>query len=116
MITLTLPFPPSINALYRTVKGRSILSAAYRAWKAEAGAELIQQRPKKHTGPVSVEVALCPPDKRLRDIDNAGFKAVLDLLVTHQIIEADDSTIVRSIRASWVDSGPPCVVYVEPAA
>lgn len=112
----TLPFPPSVNALYRAVGGRSILSAGYRAWKTEAGTELMIQRPKKHAGPVSVEVALCPPDKRRRDIDNAGFKAVLDLLVTHQIIEADDSTIVRSIKASWVDAGPPCTVYVENAA
>lgn len=112
---ISLPFPPSVNALYRAVGGRSILSAGYRDWKRHAGLELMIQRPKKHAGPVSVEVALCPPDKRRRDIDNAGFKAVLDLLVTHQIIEADDSTIVRSIKASWVDAGPPCTVIVEQA-
>ena len=111
-----LPFPPSVNALYRAVGGRSILSAAYRAWKIEAGKVLNSQRPRKFIGPVSVEVTLCPPNKRRRDIDNAGFKAVLDLLVSHQIIQGDDSTVVRSIKASWVESGPACTVFVEEVA
>lgn len=108
-----LPFPPSVNALYRAVGGRSILSAAYRAWKLEAGKVLMSQRPRKFAGQVSVEVQLCPPNKRRRDIDNAGFKAVLDLLVSHQIIQGDDSTFVRSIKASWVETGDPCRVTIN---
>lgn len=114
--TIRLPFPPSVNALYRAVGGRSILSEKYRRWKREAGLELISQRPAKMPGAVSVEVELCPPNNRRRDIDNAGFKAVLDLLVTHQIIQGDDSTFVRSIKASWVESGDPCLVTINGVA
>lgn len=110
---ISLPFPPSVNRLYRAVGGRSILSEAYRKWKQEAGLTLISQRPAKIRGPVSVEVELCPPNKRRRDIDNAGFKAVLDLLVNHQIIEADDGTVVKAITARWVDAGEPCRVVVS---
>lgn len=112
--TLALSFPPSVNALWRAVGGRSIMSAAYRDWRAVAGTELMAQRPKKLTGPVSISVWLNPPDKRRRDLDNAGFKAIIDLLVEHRVIEADDSRIVRRIEAEWVDSGDPCTVAVAP--
>jgi crossover junction endodeoxyribonuclease RusA len=110
---IVLPFPPSINRLYRAVGGRSILSEAYRGWKTEAGKLLNAQRPRKMRGQVAVTVELCAPDKRRRDADNAGTKAVLDLLVSHQIIEADDSRFVRSITAKWVDDGEPCTVTVR---
>jgi crossover junction endodeoxyribonuclease RusA len=112
-VRVVLPFPPSINRLYRAVGGRSILSEAYRLWKTEAGRLLNSQHPKKMLGKVAVTVELCAPDKRRRDADNAGTKAVLDLLVSHQIIEADDSRILRAITAKWVDAGEPCVVTVR---
>lgn len=113
---INLPFPPSVNALYRAVGGRSILSERYRKWKAEAGTSLMAQRPKKLTGPVTVLVELNPKDKRRRDIDNAGFKAVLDLLVSMRVIEADDSRCVREITGRWVDTGEPCTVFVREAS
>lgn len=112
-VRVRLPFPPSINALYRAVGGRSILSGKYRAWKQQAGLALMSQRPGKMLGRVGVTVELCAPDKRRRDADNSGTKAVLDLLVAHQIIEADDSRFLRSITAKWVDAGEPCTVIVR---
>ncbi len=111
---IILSMPPSINRLYRAVNGRSILSEAYRKWKATAAGEIQAQRPIKYKGPVSVTVVLHPKDKRRRDLDNAGFKAVLDLLVAMQIIEADDGRIVREIVARWADEGPECLVMVRP--
>jgi Holliday junction resolvase RusA-like endonuclease len=102
-----------VNRLYRAVAGRSILSREYRAWKDEAGLLLASQRPQKHTGHVSILVDLKPPDKRHRDIDNVGFKAIVDLLVTHGVIEGDDSRYVRKIGARWVDAGEPCTVTLE---
>lgn len=89
------------------------MSETYRRWKAGAGTSLLAQRPQKLTGAVSVSVRLNPPDKRRRDLDNAGFKAIIDLLVEHQVIEADDSRIVRRIEAEWADSGEPCTVNVQ---
>jgi Holliday junction resolvase RusA-like endonuclease len=84
---VTLPFPPSVNRLYRAVGGRSILSETYRAWRAEAGTLLMAQRPKKMTGPVSV-----------------------------RIIDADDNTCVREITGRWVETGEPCTVILRAAA
>ena len=52
--------------------------------------ELKAQRPGQIEGEVEVSIALGRPDgRRKRDLDNAAGKAVLDLLVAHQVIEDD---------------------------
>lgn len=112
---VVLPYPPSVNALYRTVRGRPIASKRYRVWQYEAGECMAIQKPQSVPGQVTVTVELDPHDKRRRDLDNAGFKAVLDLLVRHNVIEGDDSKHVREIRARWVTSENECTVFVEAA-
>jgi Holliday junction resolvase RusA-like endonuclease len=111
-VRVTLPFPPSQNLLFRQFKG-SHLSEAYRKWRDEAGWGMKAQRPAKVLGPVEISVALKAPDKRRRDLDNCGFKAVIDLLVSHEIIEGDDSRFVKRIQAEWASSGPPCTVTIR---
>lgn len=75
---------------------------------------LQMQRPIKFDGPVSVSFEFCAPDKRRRDGDNLQ-KALLDLLVTHQIIVADDNRFVRETRMNWVAEGDPCTITVRSA-
>ena len=77
-VRLALPFPPSLNAIFRQFNG-SHLSAEYRKWRDEAGWQLKAQRPEKITGPVAISVAVTAPDRRRRDLDNVGFKAVIDI-------------------------------------
>jgi crossover junction endodeoxyribonuclease RusA len=113
-LRVTLPFPPSTNSLFRNVRGRGrVRSEAYKAWAIEAGYRV--NRAARLKGPVSVSVALCAPDKRRRDADNS-LKPILDLLVKHGVIEADDWSIVRSVKAEWVDEGDPCLVTIRSAA
>jgi crossover junction endodeoxyribonuclease RusA len=112
---LVLPYPPSINALWRNVNGRSILSKEYRDWIKAAGEQVMIQRQKRTVGRVGISVVLVPPDKRRRDLDNVGFKAIIDLLVKHGLIEGDDSRYVRAIHAAWQEQGHPCVVTIKPA-
>ena len=112
---IKLPFPVSVNAAYRSVNGRSILSAKARDWKNEAGWALRLQRYERFTGPVEIELVLNPPDKRKRDLDNA-FKLVLDLLKTHQIIVDDSSEYVRKLSAEWGEGEPSCHVTIRNAA
>jgi len=114
-LVLSLPFPVSVNAMYRAVKGRSILSEDYRAWKREAGELLNVQRHKPITGPVLVNIDLVPPDKRRHDCDNL-CKGLVDLLVAHGVIEADDNRILRGLSVYWRDEGIPCRVTVTPLA
>lgn len=109
---IVLPFPPSVNTVFRKHNGKH-LSAAYRAWRDEAGWMLKQQNPLPSPGLVAVTVELVAPDKRVRDADNR-LKPVLDLLVTHGVIDGDDSLTVRSVTARWIEAGNPCTVIVEP--
>lgn len=107
-LTLTLPFPPSVNTYWRSpnsgpLKGRHLISAAGRAFQNSAYAAVLEQlhrMPKPITGPVAVEVTLFPPDRRRRDIDNYN-KALFDSLTRVGIWE-DDSQIKRML----VEWGP----------
>lgn len=112
---LVLPFPPSGHTLFRLHKG-SRLSESYRKWRDEAGWVLKTQTPKKTLGRVGIHLTFRSPDKRRRDLDNL-LKPVIDLLVTHGLIEGDDSRFVRVLEASWDDIAiePGVVVVIKPA-
>lgn len=114
MSSLTLPWPPSTNNLFINTRRGRVLAPQYRSWIEEAGWTLQAQHPERHAGPVAVTVELRNPTRRKADADNR-LKAVLDLLVKHQVIAADDSTTLRSVTARWVETGEPCTVFVEAA-
>lgn len=112
-IRLSLPWPPSVNNLYINAGHKRARSPAYRKWQEEAGWYLKAARPHKFTEPVSVTLDLCPPDNRRTDADNRN-KAVLDLLVTHGVIPADDSRYVKSVTARFVENAVhSCVVTIS---
>ena len=112
---LDLKLPHSVDQLWRTGRGRIYRSSTYDVWRKEAGWELQAQRPGKVEGEVEVSIALGRPDNRKRDLDNAAGKAVLDLLVSHQVIECDSK--VMRITSSWDRSVPAgrVIVIVNPA-
>ena len=100
---LELPIPPTTNHLFITVRGRRIVSPDYTVWRTEAGKKLQGQSPAHIVGPVHLKLTIhggkgFPVN---RDLDNC-FKAVLDLLVTHNVVEADDIRIVRSVYAEYL--------------
>jgi len=105
---LILPFPPSVNAYWRSpnsgpLKGRTMVSAKGRTFKSAARAAIIEQLrclPKPSAAPASVEITLYPPDSRSRDIDNYN-KALFDAL-THAGVWEDDSQVKRML----VEWGP----------
>lgn len=98
-ITLKLPFPPSVNAMYFNLPGKGrVKTGGYHAWIKEGGMDLLAQRVRRLDGPVRVEITL--DDRRSGDADNRT-KAVLDLLVAHGVIDKDDKSIVRSVSIGW---------------
>jgi Holliday junction resolvase RusA-like endonuclease len=116
MIELRLPFPPSVNAMFLNSpnlrgKGR-IPSPEYKAWKVEAGKELLLQAPSKIEGPVRITIDL--DDTRRGDCDNRN-KSILDLLVAHRVIEGDSKRIVRRVSIGW-EQITGCRVRIERAA
>lgn len=98
-VELKLPFPGSINSLWRCVRGRNILSKAGREYQVLAQKYLMTQAPlPRFDSPVSVEIALCPPSRRRMDIDNR-IKPVLDALQKAGVL-ADDSLVHRLV-VTW---------------
>jgi crossover junction endodeoxyribonuclease RusA len=106
--SFTLPWPPSTNSIWRAQISkygvRNTVSPEYRAWKDAAGWELQRQRVACFAAKVGIHIELCPPHKNDYDPDNF-VKAILDLLVKHQVIVGDSKKHVRRILIEPVDSG-----------
>jgi crossover junction endodeoxyribonuclease RusA len=98
VIVIQLKCPPSVNRLWRANRGRVHRSARYTAWLKEAGWSLLRQRPARLKGWVRISIAAGRPDNRRRDLDNVAGKALLDLLVAHQVIEDDSKVLALSGR------------------
>lgn len=79
MITLELPFPPSINKYYKSWRGRVVLGAEGRSYKQVVGGICLEQRCKPLRGNLYAGIQFFPPDRRRRDLDNF-LKCLLDAL------------------------------------
>lgn len=113
MIRITLPLPPSTNALYRNVAKRGrVKTERYNTWLQAAGWALKEQKPGKVEGPYCLWLYCGKPDNRRRDLANLE-KAVSDLLVAHKIVE--DDSLCAELHLYWEGTGRDCVVNVEPA-
>lgn len=118
---LFLPFPPTVNTYWRTVRvpaGRSremvtrvLISERGRQYREAVQKEVLAQLPlpiHPLQGGVRVHLWACPPDRRRRDLDNLP-KAVFDAC-THSRVWGDDSQIQR-LTIEWAtmavpDNGP----------
>lgn len=92
---LTIPFPPSVNRLWRQFKGRTILSASGREYREEVKRCLWENAPRYRVldRDCQVSIRAYVPDARRRDLDNM-LKASLDGL-THARLWEDDSQIKK---------------------
>lgn len=117
-MNLTLPYPPSVNSYWRhplrgPLAGRHLISEEGRKYRTNVAAAVYEQRAcQKLSGPLSVSVALCPPDHRRRDLDNT-LKGLLDAM-THAGVWGDDSQI-RRLVLEWdeVERGGRVFVNIE---
>lgn len=117
-ILLTLPYPPSLNSLYRTIiKGKGpmarampIKSKEYRDYEQIIEHwHLMNDRPRiEKPGVVSLTVHMYRP-RRVGDLDNA-LKALLDVLTGH--IYEDDSQIAELHAFRHDDKDKPRVELV----
>lgn len=95
-MTLTLPYPPSVNHYWRRVGPRTLISREGRTFRKNVCALLASgsgNGPRKPPagGRVALAMDAFPPDRRRRDLDNIQ-KPVLDAL-EHAGVYEDDSQI-----------------------
>lgn len=93
MLTLELPFPPSLNHYYRHLGHVTLISRRGRAYREAVVALLAARGIKPLGGPLDVAVELFPPDRRKRDADN--FHKCLSDALQHAGVFQDDSQVVR---------------------
>lgn len=112
VVTIELPWPPTVNHLHAVVRGRKVLSKKGREYR-EAVID-IAGRQEAMQGRLSVQIDAIPPDRRKCDLDNR-LKAILDGL-THANVWTDDSQIDHlSIRRLDPLHGNPGYVRVKVA-
>lgn len=109
-LTFSLPFPPSMNSIWRAVvitvkdkpQARVLLSQAGRDYRRAVQSVIASLgHPTCPPGArLHLHLVACPPDRRARDLSNLP-KALEDAL-THAHVWADDSLIDRLT----VDRGP----------
>lgn len=106
---LTLPWPPSVNRIWRGWKGRIILSAEARKFKRAAAAALPAGRtPKPLEGRLLVWITLCAPLKLARGgqrWDIANREKLLCDVLTAQRVWHDDSQIDAMVILRGQPSG-----------
>lgn len=102
-LIIALPMPPTTNNLFATDRSsrRRFRTSDYLAWVKEAGWRLNAQRPPLMAGKVILLIEVEEPKtKHRQDVANRE-KAVVDLLVSHRVIQGDDQRFVRELTMRW---------------
>jgi crossover junction endodeoxyribonuclease RusA len=113
---IVLPWPPSVNRIWRSVNNRVLLSRDGRSYREHVMREWMSARIQGFgKSRLAVSIVAHAPDARRRDIDNI-CKAVLDAL-QHAGAYNDDSQIDRlSIRRGEINRANPHVLVTLEAA
>lgn len=114
---IMLPFPPSTNRIWRSVRGRNIKSKQYCDWIELAGHKLNRQKVIEIKGRYHLQIDVGRKrnkdgkiSKVHPDLDNL-CKAVNDLLEEHKIIENDK--LMQSLTMRWTDTIEGARVIIE---
>lgn len=108
-IVIALPEPPSVNQLYTTNHRRS---KKYRSWLKEAGWSMLIKRANKPRIAGFYTILLVIYERSRRDADNT-MKAVLDLMVSHQVTD-DDRYCKRATAEKTGQQIGQCAVHISP--
>lgn len=104
MITLELPWAPSVNHYYRHVGHRVLVSKDGRNYRERVALRIQNENLDTLTGDVELRIQLYPPDNRRRDVDNV-LKVILDTLTIGKLYQ-DDSQ-VRRLAVEKLQPMPP---------
>lgn len=97
MITLELPWPPSVNHYYKHVGNKVLISKEGRQYREVVANRIKAAGIKKIMDKVEVAIQLYPPDRRRRDVDNV-LKCLLDSFTIGGIYDDDSQIYFLSIE------------------
>jgi len=103
MITLVLPYPPTVNHMYRRARGHLALTPEALAFRHAVRMIAMVQGVTPITGPVAVFIDVYRPRRR-GDLDNI-LKAALDAL--NGIAYRDDEQVTRISAERYEDKESP---------
>lgn len=122
-VTLDLPYPPSVNRIWKhastaMTKGKVYLAPSYVKWRKAAEKQLFVTpgwSTRRIVGAFAATIALAPPVKHPRgDLDNR-IKAVLDFLQQSSIVKNDRDCEALSVFWASQEAAPlGCRVTVTP--
>jgi len=113
MITLDLPYPPSINNYWIASGHRRFISKRGQEFRQAVWIECLQRRvPKLGSQSLMVHIILKPRNKKLMDIDNCA-KAILDSLEHANIFDSDVQVQKLLIERGQQIKGGGCQVMIE---
>jgi len=114
-VVLSLPMPPSNNALYANrAHGGRMKTVEYREWIRDAGWRIQAQHVGRVPGHFAIEIQIERPARAgLFDLMNRD-KAIPDLLKNQGII--DEDSLCEEAHLSWLPAGEGCLVTVRAAA
>lgn len=105
--SVSLPFPPSVNRIWRHARGRNYLSKKGQAFYNACVPMLRDMRcgMRPISGRVAVNITLFPPTRAKRDIDNS-IKAILDALTRGNVWDDDSQVdVLVVVRGSVIKGG-----------
>ena len=107
---VVLPWPPTVNSIWRRGQGRTYRRPSYMAWREAAEAALYGLAAEEpYAGRVSVECRLYAPSRRVYDVDNRA-KAICDILEGTLLV--NDSQIDRLVMRRGHHHKPAGAVWV----
>lgn len=110
-IQLLLPWPPSVNHYWRANGNRRFISKEGMNFRATVSDICAEQGVKTLYGRLAVHVAVFPPDRRVRDLDNLG-KAIFDSLEHAGCYDSDGQIDEIHIFRKQVQPGGACTVLI----
>jgi crossover junction endodeoxyribonuclease RusA len=109
-----VPFPPSVNGLYRVFKGRTIVSKQCREYKKTVIAIMTELglANKNIDDRLRLYLELHAPTKRKYDLDNR-LKVLLDALQASGFITDDEQIDSLHVERGVIMSGGKTIVRME---
>ena len=112
-IQLELPYPPSVNHYWGVSGKRRFIGKRGQEFRQAVAEACLEAGVEALDGRLSVHIALFPPDRRKRDVDNV-LTSLLDACEHAGCFENDNQIDELHIVRNEVRAGGACTILILP--